>query len=121
MAVFYMNGIKNIISIKFELSAKLFVKQVQDHISQMVYELKIQISKNMGYLDITNNDQIWSQFCTCHDSWAVMTCAKLWPYQSIKRKTIGKVIFTEFNDDILKLVLNGLLNTSLTSSPGRLL
>ena len=25
------------------------------------------------------NDSIRSQFCTCHDSWAVMTCAKLWP------------------------------------------
>ena len=26
-----------------------------------------------------NNDQIRPQFCTCHDSWAVVTCAKLWP------------------------------------------
>ena len=25
-----------------------------------------------------NNTQIRSQFCTCHDSWAVVTCANLW-------------------------------------------
>ena len=25
------------------------------------------------------NYQIWSQICTCHGSWAVVTCAKLWP------------------------------------------
>ena len=26
-----------------------------------------------------NNVSIRSQLCTCHDSWAVMTCANLWP------------------------------------------
>ena len=25
------------------------------------------------------NDLFRSQFCTCHDSWAVVGCAKLWP------------------------------------------
>ena len=24
-----------------------------------------------------NNDSIWSQFCTCHDNTAVVTCAKI--------------------------------------------
>ena len=28
---------------------------------------------------LKNNDPIRSQFCTCHDSWAVVTCANLWP------------------------------------------
>ena len=28
---------------------------------------------------IHSNNPIRSLFCTCHDSWAVMTCAKLWP------------------------------------------
>ena len=26
-----------------------------------------------------NNNKMRSQFCTCHDSWAVVTCANLWP------------------------------------------
>ena len=26
-----------------------------------------------------NDDPIRSQFCTCHNSWAVVTCANLWP------------------------------------------
>ena len=30
-------------------------------------------------LNIDSDDPIRSQFCTCHDSSAVMTCAKLWP------------------------------------------
>ena len=29
--------------------------------------------------NFTNNDPIRSQFCTCHDSWAVVRYAKLWP------------------------------------------
>ena len=31
------------------------------------------------WLSLQNNDQTRSQFCTCHDSWAVVTCANLWP------------------------------------------
>ena len=26
-----------------------------------------------------SNDEIMWQICTCHDSWAVITCANLWP------------------------------------------
>ena len=33
-----------------------------------------------------NSDLIRSQFCTCHDSWAVVTCAKLLP-DNIKIKS----------------------------------
>ena len=41
------------------------------------------------------NDQIMPQFCTCHDSSAVMTCAKLWhDWIIIKIKT--KNNFTRF-------------------------
>ena len=32
------------------------------------------------------NYAIRSQFCTWHDSWAVMTCAKLWPDWSLSLK-----------------------------------
>ena len=35
--------------------------------------------KNICCSDMKNNNLIRSQFCTCHDSWAVMVCAKLWP------------------------------------------
>ena len=37
-----------------------------------------------------NNLQIKSQFCTCHDSTAVMTCAKLWHDGIIRIKIKGK-------------------------------
>ena len=30
-----------------------------------------------------SNDSIRSQFCTCHDSWAVMACAKLLPHNAL--------------------------------------
>ena len=35
-----------------------------------------------------NYNQIRSQFCTCRDSWAVITCAKLWPDWRIKIEII---------------------------------
>ena len=47
-------------------------------ISQWVYELIIQISWKFLFLFFYSNDPIKSHFCTCHDSWAVMACAKLW-------------------------------------------
>ena len=34
--------------------------------------------KMMYYSHIKSNDAIRSQFCTCHDSWAVEACAKLY-------------------------------------------
>ena len=37
-----------------------------------------------------NNHPIRPQFCTCHDSWAVMTCAKLWPDRTIIISLRGK-------------------------------
>ena len=44
---------------------------------QTVYHLIIEnLWKFYCYLDF--NHPIRPQFCTCHDSWAVMTCAKLW-------------------------------------------
>ena len=37
------------------------------------------LTKILFALNFNCNVPIWSQFCTCHDSSAVMTCAKLWP------------------------------------------
>ena len=43
-----------------------------------------------------NNDQIRSQFCTCYDSLAVMTCAKLWPDWMIRIKIRAKWLSRRF-------------------------
>ena len=32
----------------------------------------------MSCSDVSDNEPIISQFCTCHNSWAVVVCAKLW-------------------------------------------
>ena len=37
-----------------------------------------------------------SQICTCHDSWAVVACAKLWPDWIIRIQTKPKGIFSRF-------------------------
>ena len=34
------------------------------------------------YSSLKNDHMIRSQFCTCHDSLAAVTCANLWPYLS---------------------------------------
>ena len=41
-----------------------------------------------------NNYPIRSQICICHDSWAVVTCAKLWPDWIIIVKVRSISIFT---------------------------
>ena len=50
-------------------------------IAHMVYELLIEhkSSENMVSSYFDSDDPIRPQLCTCHDSLAVMTCAKLWP------------------------------------------
>ena len=40
-----------------------------------------------------NDWLIRSQFCTCHDSWAVVTCANMWPDLAITIKIRGKKNF----------------------------
>ena len=49
-------------------------------VSPKVYELLSQIFKNQFYSHLKSCNLIRPQFCTCHDSTAVITCAKLWPY-----------------------------------------
>ena len=52
--------------------------------SPAVHELTIQILWQcfLGSSEISY-DQIMPQLCTCHDSWAVMACANLWPDMNI--------------------------------------
>ena len=69
----------------------------QETITQMDYELIIQILKKKScccYL--TNDNSIRPQFCTCHNSSAVVTCANLWPDWIIRIIIIAKRIFTWF-------------------------
>ena len=48
-------------------------------ISQRVNELKKNTLKNSYSSSLDSCATIRSKFCTCHDSLAVVTCAKLWP------------------------------------------
>ena len=52
-------------------------------ISQRVYELMVENCENLHSFSYDLNDPSRSQNCTCHDSSAVVTCAKLWPDQII--------------------------------------
>ena len=60
---------------------------------QTVYMLTIEISGKLVLLWVRQDDQIRSQFCTCHDSWPVVTCANLWPNWMIRIITKVKWFF----------------------------
>ena len=48
--------------------------------SQTIYELITEIScKKFFCFNHDSHNPVRSQICTCHDSWAVVACAKLWP------------------------------------------
>ena len=49
-----------------------------DPFHKQLYKLIIEIYENYICNDFNSNPPIWSQFCTCHDSWAVVAYAKLW-------------------------------------------
>ena len=51
--------------------------QCLEPIAQTLYELMIEILW-FFYYNFSYKDKIRSQFCTCHDIWAAMACAKLW-------------------------------------------
>ena len=68
----------------------------QRPVSQRVYEHIIQNSSNSCCSKSRNNDLISSKFCTSHDSWAVMTCAKLWPDYTNEMEIEIKRIFRRF-------------------------
>ena len=52
--------------------------------------------KNSCCSYLKNSEPIMSQFCTCHDSSAVMVCAKLWPDWTSRITIRIKRIFTRF-------------------------
>ena len=63
---------------------KLYPKRVCDlwpdtHLTQPLWANNSNLLKNSFWSDFCSDDAIRSQFCTCHDSSAVMSCVKLWP------------------------------------------
>ena len=48
-----------------------------------------------------------SQFCTCHDSWAVMTCANLWHDWIITSKIRAIKFLEDFINELITLLWNG--------------
>ena len=55
-----------------------FITGYLGSISQMVYAFIVQIMWTFLYTKFDSNDLIRWEFCTCHDSSAVVACAKLW-------------------------------------------
>ena len=56
--------------------------------------------------DLNDNDPIRSQFCMCHDSPAVFTCAKLWPDLIVRIRSNAKRTFTNVNYEVINLSWN---------------
>ena len=61
--------------------------------------------KNNCHSYMKNNDPIKSQFCTCHDSWAVVTCANLWTDQINKIKIEANWIARKLSCELMKLFM----------------
>ena len=62
-----------------------------------IVSLQFKSCKNKHCFNVRNNKPIMLQFCTCHDSWAVMTCAKLWHDWLIQIWFTARRIFTKFH------------------------
>ena len=56
---------------------------------------------------LNNDDQIRSRFCTCHDSSAVVTCAKLWPDLVNRIMIKAKANFSRFNYELINPLWKG--------------
>ena len=54
------------------------------------------LTKNSCCSYLKNDDLIRTQFCTSNDSWAVVTCANLWPDWIIRIMITAKRMFTRF-------------------------
>ena len=75
--------------------------------------------KYICYSYMKSIDLIRSQFCTCHDSWAVMTCAKLWHDWIIRIELKSKWIFKSFQLWAQKLFVKWVTDVTVaTGLPG---
>ena len=68
-----------------------------------------------SFLD--NNDAIRPQFCTCHDSWAVGTCANLWPDCILRIKIKIFIFLQDFNHKLIKSLWHGSQGSLFPWSP----
>ena len=66
--------------------------------------------KNICCSYMNNNEQIRSEICTCHDSWAVMTCAVFWPDWIIEVEMRAKLILTRYQLCTHKLFVKWVLS-----------
>ena len=80
-------------TVKLELTHKM---KSWTHFSSSLWAQNPNLGTILGDSYVKINDQIRSQFCTCHDSLAVVTCAKLWPDWIIRIKINAKRVFTRF-------------------------
>ena len=70
--------------------------------------------KNMCCHHVNNNNPLRSQFCTCHDSSAVVACAKLWADWIMKIKIKSQKVFSQI---LIYELINDLWNDP-RPSPG---
>ena len=61
------------------ISSVIVIPPLKGLISQRIYEPITENSWTSSCFNFVLNDPIASWFCTCHDSSAVVSCAKLWP------------------------------------------
>ena len=54
-------------------------RSIQEHLSSTIYKLFSSKPCENNLFASVGSDAIRPQICTCHDSWAVVACAKLWP------------------------------------------
>ena len=78
---------------------------VLGHILQTLMSLSLRSRENTCSSYLKNDYEIRSQFCTCHDSWAVVSCAKLWPWFDDQNRILGKKFEKDFKTK--NIVWNG--------------
>ena len=62
--------------------------------------------KNICCSYVKSSDTIIASFCRCHDSWAIITCTKLWPQYMISIKIKLKKI-QDFKHQLMKYLRDG--------------
>ena len=91
-------------------------------ISQTVYKLTTEILWTLFCSGFHLNGPVRSAFCTCHDSWAVVICAKLWPDMIIILITRPSLIPRRLDYDLENSWWNGpapsLNNGGVKVNPG---
>ena len=75
-------------------------------LSQNALELIIHILRKFRPANFNHIDLIISQFCTCHDSSAVVTCAKLWDDWIISLQVKANIFLEDFEYKLINHLWN---------------